>query len=72
VTQYTITLPCKITYTYNPEEEETRHSPRIAEEFTVERMYFGKTDIIPFFDADYWDTIDAVISNYILEIGKDE
>lgn len=72
MTTHTITLPCKITYTYNPEEEETRFSPKIEEEFTVEHMYFGKTDILPLFDAEFWDTIDAVISNYILELGKDE
>lgn len=46
--QQTVTIPCNITYTHNPEEFATRHEPYVEEEFYIDSFKICGVDLTEF------------------------
>ena len=68
---FSITIPCKITYEWWPEEKATEFEPRVDEEFNLTSMQLGDLDIVDYLDCYRQTDVEVDFMRYLKE-HKDE
>lgn len=61
---------CEVVYEYDAEEKQTRDHPGRAEEYRIQRIYLGGTELVSIFDAEMYE--DYVISQLKQKLAENK
>lgn len=58
-------VPCKIVYSWHPEERETASDPKVDEEFTMESIKVADMELITPVSSFFGDDLEEIVQEYL-------
>lgn len=65
-------VPCKITYTWYPEERETASEPGVDEGFNVESIKVAGMELITPVSSFFGDDLEGIVQEYLKQQALEE